>query len=301
MHNNFFLEKIDYEKIYAHRDWDGVIGSGLLLRVFDLPISFLNRVDEAVKSVIVEVPFSLDAYVEKCLVIDHHDCKREPLKSLHFGNHVICDENYSSVASLIVDYFDLDTPEEILDALDLIEMGEIDRDDLAYKMFISFVSDMNNFPYMDFARAVKMGDWDRIIRWVDNKSSSKDAELVVLISKNKLKNRKELIDGVQLITYNVRDKLDVGAARLALLELEKTAKIGIIIGVDDIYARYGVIATKKKKINLIQLFHELNRMSWKAGGRSRVGGFQIPYELTLDQAISMLKEAFLGKRKEINL
>jgi len=299
--NNLFLEKINYEKVYAHKDWDGVIGGGLILRIFDLPITFLNRVDEATETIIVEVPFSPDAYIEKCLIIDHHDCKKSHLRSFHFGNHVLCDETYGSVASMIIDLFDLDAPEEILDALEYIEMGDIHSDELAYKMFISFASSITSFPFTELANYVKLGNWDRVISWIESKSSSKEAELVLEMSKRKLKESVEIIKDVELITYDTHDALDIGAARLALLDLERRAKIGIMIGLDDIYARYGIIATLKKKINLIPLFKELSQLSWQAGGRSNVGGFQITYKITLDQAIDVLRQTLIRKEKEINL
>ncbi len=301
MNNNLFLEKINYREILAHKDWDGLIGGGLIQRIFDLPIIFLNRVNEATAKIIIEVPFALDAYIEKCLIIDHHDCKRAPLKSLHFGNHVLCDEEYGSVASMIVDFFDLDAPDEILDALDHIERGDIDSNELAYRMFISFASSIGSFPYEDLVKEVRVGRWERIINWVNKKASSKEAELVKGLSERKLNNVIEIMRNVKLITYNTQDPLDIGAARLALLTLEKQAKIGVMLGLDDIYARFGIIATMKKKINLIPLLDELSKLSWQSGGRSNVGGFQITYNITLNQAINALREAILKRKREINL
>lgn len=301
LEGNLFFEKINYRNIYAHKDWDGVIGGGLILRVFELPITFLNRVSEATESIIVEVPFSPEAYIEKCLIIDHHDCKKSYLRSLHFGNHVLCDESYSSVASLITDLFDLDAPGEILSALDYIEEGKIYNDTLAYKMFISFVSNIVSFPFIELTNYVKLGKWNRVISWVENKYLSKEAKLVIRMSKRKLKHSVEIIKDVELITYNTNDALDIGAARLALIDLEKKVKIGVILGLDDVYVRYGIIATLRKKINLVPLFKELSQLSWQIGGRSNVGGFQITHRITLNQAIDILRQALIRREKEINL
>ena len=290
MSNHIFIEKIEYEKIYAHKDWDGVIGGGLILRIFDIPIFFLNRVKEAKRAIIIETPFSLEAFIEESLIIDHHDCRRGPLTEVRFGNIVICDETYESVTSLIADFFDLDIPDNILFALEDIESGRISENPLAEKMFLAYVSDLANFPYENIAKSVKNGDWKKILNWIERKSASKETKVVKQIAKIKVKNAEVLVDKVFLIKYNAEDPFEAGAARLALIQLQKNVKIGITLGYKGIYAFCGMIATKHKKINLYKLFKELSRANWDAGGRSDVGGFQIPYKLQIDQAVEILRE-----------
>jgi len=288
LHNDYYIEKVEYEKIYAHKDWDGVIGGGLILRIFDLPIYFLNRVEEAKRTIIIEVPLSLEALIEESLIIDHHDCKKGPLGEAHFGNFVICDEKYKSVAALITDYFDLDVPDSILTALEKIESGEIDEETLSHKMFLAYVSNLATFPYEKIAKLVKIGHWKKIIEWVEKKSVSREAELVQKLAQVKVKNAETLFDRVKIIRYKLDDPFDIGAARLALLQIQKEAKIGIILGCKGIYAYCGIIATRKK-INLLNVFKDLSKMDWKAGGRSDVGGFKIPYNLQVDQAVDILR------------
>lgn len=291
MNNSFLIEKIEYTQIFAHKDWDGVIGGGLILRIFNLPIKFLSQVKEAKNTIIIEVPLSFDSYLKDCLVIDHHDCKKGPLGQAHFGNIVICDDKYKSVVSLIADYFELMAPENIIQALNDIESGDIDKSPLAEKMFLSYVSSISDFPYDEIANLVKMGQWDKILKWVETKSASKEAKVIKQIAQTKIKNAETLIDKVKIIEYNTEDSFDIGAARLALVQLQKQAKIGIILGKKGIYAECGIIATRRKKINLLNLFKELQKADWKAGGRTIVGGFKIPYRIEISQAKQILQQA----------
>jgi len=291
-YNSTFLQKIEYKQIYAHKDWDGVISGGLILRIFEAPISFLNRLEKAYQSIIIEVPLSMEADIEKSLIIDHHDCKKGPLRDAHFGNIVICDESYGSVASLIYDYFELDIPENILDALDDVEAGLIEENELAEKMFIAFVSSIDKFPYNNIAELVRMGKWQKILDWINQRASSKEAELVKKLAKIKAEKAEILTDRIYLIKYKADDPLEVGAARLALIHIQTHAKIGIILGTKGIYASCGILATKKKRVNLYHIFKELNLLGWNASGRSDVGGFKIGYDIHVNQAIELLRRIF---------
>ncbi len=287
---HFILEKIDYEKIIAHKDWDGVFGGGLILRLFNIPIIFSHRLNQARKSIIIEVPISFDAILEENLIIDHHDCKKSLLREIGLGNMIICDENYDSVASLIADLFDLEAPNELLDALECIERGEIEDFDLAKDMFIAYVASLDGFPYRTIAQYVKNKEWNKIITWIKKRSQSKEAELIKKIGKLKAKSAETLIDRVLLIKYKANDPIEAGAARLALMEIQKVANIGVALAYEGVYALRGMIATRKK-YNLYRVFSELIKADWDAGGRSNVGGFRIPYQLPVNQAEEILRRA----------
>jgi len=287
------LSRISYQKIYAHKDLDGLFGGGLLLRIYEVPIKFLSRILSARNSIIVEVPLSSMSMIENCIIIDHHYCKNPLLLNVRFSNYIICDESYPSVTSLIADYFELEIPEEILSAINDIEKGIVEEGSLSGILYIGYIATMNRMPFQKIAQDIKSGNWERIIRWFEKRANSKDAELVKQLAKIKAENANILINRVRIILYKATDSIEVGAARLALIKIQEENDAGVILGYEGQFAKKGMMATKRRKIDLLKVLMYLEENGWSAGGRRDVGGFKIPEGTTVNQAIEYLRRAFL--------
>jgi len=290
--DSFTISRISYQKIFSHKDLDGLFGGGLILRIYEAPIAFVSRITSAQRAIIIEVPLSSTSMLDQCLIIDHHHCRNPFLVSARVGNYVICDEGYASVTSLISDYFDLDVPDEILDAIDAIEEGIIEENELSNTLFVGFVTSIGKIPFNKIAQDIKNGDWDKIIKWFEKRAKSKDADMVKRLAKTKTENADILIDKVRLVLYKAQDPIEAGAARLALIMLQREANVGVILAHENQFAKKGMIATRKKRINLLRVIQYLEETGWMAGGRRDVGGFKIPEGVTVTQAIEHLRRAF---------
>ncbi|MHA1664816.1 MAG: hypothetical protein ACTSVW_03185 [Candidatus Njordarchaeales archaeon] len=285
---NFFTTK--YQIILSHRDWDGLFGGALISRIFELPVKFHNRIDAAEAAIIVEVPISRSSVIESSLIIDHHNCKKSEFYALRYGNMFICDEKYPSVTQLISDIFNEDLPSEFQEAINYLEQGEINKSQLANDMFFAYISNLEKFPFNMLLKAIRDGNWKFLHSWIIEKTNKLDKKRILTVKDALLKDVKLISRDVALIKYRKDNPLENGASKLALLELQDEYKVVIALALKNGYVEIGTIATKKN-INLNPVFTYLENIGIDAGGRRTVGGFRFRHNISLEQVISILKEA----------
>jgi len=274
-------------KIVAHGDWDGVVGAGLLSRVFDVPLEFpLELADLNIENAAcIEITPGRVKSMRSSMIVDHHGTQ-----SFHGpdeeGNVWILKPEYKAVSSLIADYWRLDFPEEWRTAVEEVDTAKLNSQ-LAIMLWKAYRIDPQGFPRHQVAEMVKKGKWEGIKKWVEEQMTG--YEKVEEKAKELLERSKNLTPESVYFTFNFNDRWERGASKDAMLTLEEKTPIVISIGIEEGRAKGGTIATKS--LDLTKIYQHLRNKGYSSGGHKTVGGFQTLKNKTLEQVLEDLKDA----------
>jgi len=280
--------KLNILRIVAHGDWDGVVGAGLLSRVYNVPLEFpLELADLTVENAVcIEITPGRVKELRNSLVVDHHGTTAR-LGVDENGNQWILQPEHKAVSSLIADHWQLEFPEEWRKAVEEVDTATL-TSKLSQTLWKAYRVDAQNFPRQWVAEKVRRGSWEEIRRWAEEQQAEyqkveEKAEELVAKSRN-------LTPESVYFTFQFNDKWERGASKNAMLTLEEKAPIDVAIGMDKQRVKSGTIATKRN-LDLSKIYQHLRGEGYSSGGHKTVGGFQALTNKTLKQTLKDLKKA----------
>ncbi|MEM3593177.1 MAG: DHHA1 domain-containing protein [Candidatus Jordarchaeaceae archaeon] len=275
-------------KIVAHGDWDGVVGAGLLSRIYDLPIEFpLDLQDLTIENAAcVEITPDRVAGLKNSLIIDHHGIQPRHGTDKQ-GNQWVLEPEYDSVSSLIADHWKLDFPEEWRNALEEVDTANL-KSKLGQTLWKAYRVDAKGFPRQQVAEMVKNGNWKKLQEWAETQQAA--YRKVEEKTKELLEKSANLTPDTVYFTFQFNDRWERGASKDAMLILEEKNPIVVAIGMNEQMVKSGTIATNKN-IDLTRIYQYLRKVGYSSGGHKTVGGFQALESKTLEQALQDLKKA----------
>ena len=273
--------------IVSDGDWDGVVGTGLLLRysrehrvspssvLFPNPKTFANlHID---RKVCIEI-IPTKCYIEHSLIFDHHE---GPQTDKYQGNIWIFGKS-ESVAELISKVLEVSIPEQWMTAVNEVDTARINSK-LGELLFKAYHADVANFPREHIAKLIADENYSEIMFILKQKAREfkKQEERAKLL----MEDATELVEGVISFEYFPGDE---GAKRIALIALEEKYPVVLAYSVTP-NGFVSSIATRSKQINLIPLFDLLRKNGFSAGGHENVGGIQ---GNSLRKFLNLLKDYF---------
>ncbi|MFB0562392.1 MAG: DHHA1 domain-containing protein [Candidatus Lokiarchaeia archaeon] len=280
--------KIDVYKIVAHGDWDGVVGAGLLSRIYNLPLEFPLELPELTieNAVCIEITPGRVKSLLNSLIIDHHGS--QPRQDTdEQGNQWILEPEYKAVSSLIADHWKLELPMEWRTAVEEVDTATL-KTKLGTLIWKAFRVDAHGFPRKKVAEMVKKGNWKQLQEWAENRQT--EYQKVDEKTKELIEKSKNLTPEVIYFTFRFNDRWERGASKDAMLKLEEKTRIVIAIGVVEKGVKSGTIATKKN-IDLTKIYQHLRNQGYTSGGHKTVGGFQALKNKTLKQTLEDLRNS----------
>jgi len=241
---------------------DGIFSLGLIKRLYDLPHRFVLRVRYARKAIILGAPIARDASLSQCFIIDNtkYGWNAESAGS----NIMLCDDSFELVTCLLADVFDLDIPDNILDALYDITIGNLEPNSPSERIFLAWL--LSNMKIREsLVEYVRRSEWSNINRWYTEYSSTPLAERVRSRAKQICKSARPLSLGINLIRFTIANRVEYYAARLALVQLRPSSRIVIGVGINK--RGYVDIIYMASNKNLIRLSQRLEEYGYLAIGR----------------------------------
>lgn len=280
MKKNEFMEQINYEGIIATRNWDGVVGAGLLSRVFgELDVEFKNQINSAYRKIIVKT--NLIGYIEvnSCLVIVED---RDTPSFFLFGNTLLDGSDYPTASAFIAEIFDLNVPKAILTSLKELNQGHIWNTPLSRFMTIHFLSNIENLEFKSVFNLVRDGEWEKFNEcfsaWAskikDFKSSTKQGKE---ISKTKL-----LAGKIATITYPLGEESIKNNALMTAMRLQKKREGIFLFGEKGGVIPDGLFITERDLD--LSSFHEVTEdETWERLGKYNILRFSFNPPQRIDQ------------------
>lgn len=236
--------EVTYDGIIATREWDGVIGAGLLSRVFGgLEVDFKNEIRSAKQKILLNV--SLIGYVEldSCLIITG---KREIPTFFLFGNMIFDGSDYSVISAFVSDIFDLYIPKEVLTALKELENGYTEKLKLSKAMFFSFLADAPHGQFTPVFEMVKEENWGEFKGYFETRAEQA-LQLTEKPPHQKKIGRETVLQGEgELIYYPVAAGAPLkNKVNLLAIKLQKKKKTAFILEQEDGRVSHSTIVTAK--------------------------------------------------------
>ena len=277
--------------IVSDGDWDGVVGTGLLLRygkghgiipssvLFPNPKTFSSlHID---KKICIEI-IPTKCFIEHSLIFDHHE---GPQTDKYQGNVWVFGK-FESVAELISKTLGIMIPPEWMTAVNEVDTARI-HTKLGELLFKAYHADVTNFPREHIAKLVAEGNYSGIMFILKQKArefKKQEERAKVLIE-----DATEIVDGVVAFEYFPGDE---GAKRIALINLEEKYPIVIAYSITP-NGFVSSIATRSRETNLIPLFDLFRKIGFSAGGHENVGGVQGD---SLRKFLNQIKKYFTDNR-----
>ena len=260
---------LKFKRIVADGDWDGVVATGLLLRVFNLPFYFphppeipklrLNRV------IAIEVgPTKVEA-ITNSLIIDHHALSKESET-----NETLIDLRYKSAASLVADHWALDYPSNWREVIESIDSGQV-TSSMGQTVWKAFLIDIEHFPRRWITRLVNNGKWEKIEEWCEERAIEYDINTKTKMEEL-LARAAKLGEDAVWFWFALENKNEWACKTPTMLKLENEFNIVIALAMTEDKVMSGTLGTKK--VNLLPIFEGLRTLGYNAGGRETIGGFQ---------------------------
>ncbi len=282
------IEKMRFKGIITHRDLDGAVAAGLISRFFPLPINFSKEVLEANSVIIIETPIGLGGDIRDCLIIDHHMC--HDLTQL-MGNIILCDESYPSVSRLVLDFFDIDADPNFIELIDRIDNGEIYGNERLKKIFMAYISNIENFPFKKLSSLVREGKWENAFKLFDELYDETRVDYITEKANQLIQQAETLANNVKILVYDPDQYLDLAASRLASLMLQDKGFAVFSIAVKNGFVLYGYFASKTG-LNVKKIVKKMKKIGWRAGGRKNVGGFKVYSQVSIDEFKKIVTNLF---------
>jgi nanoRNase/pAp phosphatase (c-di-AMP/oligoRNAs hydrolase) len=280
--------KPEISKIVAHGDWDGVVGAGLLSRVFGVPLEFpLELADLNIENAAcIEITPTRVKTMRNSLIIDHHGTEtRQGIDKM--GNEWILKPDYRAVSSLISDHFKLEFPQEWRTAVEEVDTATLNSK-LGNIIWRAYRIDPQGFPRQQVAEMVRKGNWRELREWAEKVSS--EYQKIEEKTKELLDRSEKLTPEAVYFIFNFGDRWERGASKEAMLTLEEKNPIVISVGMEEKRVKGGTIATKKN-LDLTKIYQHLKNKGYSSGGHKTVGGFQTLENKTLEQVLEDLRDA----------
>nr|MDO8080289.1 DHH family phosphoesterase [Candidatus Freyarchaeota archaeon] len=288
--------KPEINRIVAHWDWDGVVGAGLLSRIYDLPLEFPTDLKDLTieNAACIEITPGRVKSLRNSLIVDHHGTqpRQGPDKQ---GNEWILEPEYKAVSSLIADYWQLEFPEEWRTAVEEVDTANLNSE-LAATLWRAYRTDTQGFPHQQVAEMVKKGNWKEIQEWAEKQQA--EYQKVQEKAKELVEKSQKLTADTAYFTYKSDDRWERGASKDAILMLKEKASIAVSIGMEKQTVKKGTIATNKN-IDLTKIDEHLNSQEYKSGGHEAIVGFQPLKDKTLEQTLKDLENALKQLQKRI--
>lgn len=275
---------LKYQRIVADGDWDGVVATGLLLRVFNLPFCFpppseipklrLNHV------IVIEIGPTKVETITNSLIIDHH-----ALIKGSETNETLIDLRYKSVASLVADHWTLDYPTNWREVMEGIDSGQV-TSPMEQTVWKAFLIDIERFPRRWITQLVSRGKWEEIEEWCKERAAEYDTKTEQKMGEF-LGRVEKLGEDVVWFWFDRDDTIEQACKTPTMLELETRFALVIAFAMRGGCVISGTLGTKRW--NLLPLFEALRALGYKAGGRGTIGGFQCPEPKTVVEVVQGLK------------
>ncbi|MFX1259263.1 MAG: hypothetical protein ACFFAN_15520 [Promethearchaeota archaeon] len=301
-------------KIIAHGDWDGVVGAGFLKKWIKENLNVKTTVDFPFKdlpTMILDEVITIETSnfaqnTKNSIIIDHH-IQRKKIDPSNIN--IIDNENYdkSSVATLIVDAFQIQTNKEFLKAIEDIDNGRINlvkyilerlssnyrklkkeitqillNAPLDIKLYASFKADTQKFPRDKISGWISKNNFNSLSKWASKKC--KDfGKVMISVAKVLKRNIIDIPEADALIVVGPNRELNSDesqALKPAALYLQEKHKVVVtlILNENETVLK-GTIGTFDPLINFENagVYKALEKLPQikSAGGRANIGGFQI--------------------------
>ncbi|MEX2723799.1 MAG: hypothetical protein Q6367_007895, partial [Candidatus Freyarchaeota archaeon] len=202
-------------KIVAHGDWDGVVGAGLLSRIYNVPLEFPTELKDLTieNAACIEITPGRVKSLKNSLIVDHHETKPQQ-ESDKNGNEWILEPRYRAVASLIADHFKLEYPQEWRTAVEEVDTAKLNSE-LATALWRAYRADPQGFPRQEVAEMVRKGEWEQLGKW----AREKQEEYLKVGEKAKelIQRSEKLAPEAVYFTFQFNDRWERGASKEAML------------------------------------------------------------------------------------
>lgn len=233
---------------------DGIFASGLLSRIFDVPIRFGLVVRRAERSVILGMPVSKDAQIVQSFVIDIVDWERLYGTTLQ-TNFILCDNNYGSLTDLVVDVFDFEVPNDLLDAVYDVATRNVEENSLSEKLLLAWLS-LKKDAYNDLASLVKVGSWDKILDWIQRTSGISLIDSI-RITVQKLHDACQMVaPQIKVIPFSLKSIDETLAVKYLLYRLPAGTLMVVAIGHHEKRAKLCYISSGVYDLTVLAKFLE---------------------------------------------
>jgi nanoRNase/pAp phosphatase (c-di-AMP/oligoRNAs hydrolase) len=283
-------------KIVAHGDWDGVVGAGLLSRIYDLPIEFPIELQDLIieNAACIEIIPDRVTSLRNSLIIDHHGTQlRQGIDEQN--NQWILEPEYKAVSSLIADHWQLEFPEEWRNAVEEVDTANL-KSELSQTIWKAYRVDAKSFPRQQVAEMVKKGNWKQLQEWAEKQQT--EYRKVEEKTKELLEKSEKLTPEAVYFAFQFNDRWERGASKDTMLILEEKIPLVIAIGMNEQTVKSGTIATNKN-IDLTKIYQYLRKQGYNSGGHKTVGGFQAIKNKTLEQTLQDLRNAIKQIQNEL--
>ncbi|MBS7249229.1 MAG: hypothetical protein KIH08_01350 [Candidatus Freyarchaeota archaeon] len=282
-------------RIVAHGDWDGVIGAGLLSRVYDVPLEFpLELADLIIEdAACIEITPGRVSSIRNSIIIDHHATEAHPYVD-EKGNVWILKPEYRAVSTLIADHWQLEFPSEWRTAVEEVDTANLNSP-LSKTLWRAYRVDAKGFPRQKVAEMVRKGEWEQLGKWAYEKQE--EYRNVEEKTKELLSRSTKLTSESVYFTFSFNDRWERGASKEAMLLLEEKNPIVVAIAVEEKGVKGGTIASRRN-VDLTKAYEHLRKKGYTSGGHRNVGGFQALEPKTLEQALRDLKSALENLKEE---
>ncbi|MEM2608226.1 MAG: hypothetical protein ABIM44_01855 [candidate division WOR-3 bacterium] len=298
-----FVEDHPEYTILSDPDLDGIFAAAILARALKTDVSRIQypKLGEinslkVMKSILIELPITKGlTYVGRNILIDHH---QSPSIVLYNGpakmNEVSFDNSFKSVSRLVYYVFEENTEinEEglrILDAIDQIDSGNIESElaDSLNKAFL--LNSLKEKVREEITLTIYRMDWSSLLNWVKRELGKWS---IVEEAIERMKNSLNTVGNIMYFTYDVTSQVEAAARRMLMLRLEESFMgVVVCIGLRKGKPISATIATRSN-LNLNMVYEKLREIEGiKSGGRENIGGIQFKTEISLEEAISLIRDA----------
>lgn len=297
-----FIEDNPEYTILSDSDLDGIFAASITAKALGAYVSRIyypkpSEIDSirACKNILIELPLSKGlTYIGSNVLIDHHG--PAPVIALYNGSRktkeVLFDSGLRSVSKLVFNVFQNllmfnDKGIEMLNAVDEIDSGGI-VSELAVKMNKAFLlNSMREDVRTNLTRMIYEEEWDSILKWVESEHSRWS---LVESRIKKLRGSLRKMNIITYFTYEVTDQLEAAARRMLMFELEESEHVVLCIGLKKDKPVSATISTRN--FDLSRVYAELVKNEGiKAGGRANIGGIQFKREISLEDALTLVRKA----------
>ena len=293
--NDFLINWAKRRKptILSDGDWDGIVASTLLLKIFEkysihgVKVWFPSPAKmpslKVSNKILIELPPSRGYEITgECILIDHHGftgvkmLKPDSMEIIYEYKEPI-----SSVAELVVKIFGLELGEEwskLVEAVRLIDKGEsfANRDaEILHKAYLYNVSEQGFRNYL--LRILLKDDWNALWKWAEEgyEKYEKAREVIKDITRRAIE-----YPSLTFTWFNVSNRQEKIVFREAMIMLEKNSRLVVVAATEKDRVLRLHLGTKnpsvdasKEVIKLAKLFQS-HGFKVTYGGKKEAAGIQ---------------------------
>ncbi|GEM_PF-5994831 len=243
-----------YRRIVAQPHIDGIFASGLLNRIFNVVLCFKLFLRRAKYSILVGMPIHINAQISQSFIIDIINCEKV-FKGTLTTNFILCNNKYGSLTDFVVDIFDFDVPDDLLDAVYEISTKDVPENSFSEKLLVSWLISGKSVR-KELATLVQRSRWEEIRTWAHEKSSGALARHIIDMG-HRLKERfQTLLPWVAAIRFSIKNKVERLAAKYLLHNSSDIAPVIVILGCDQQKVKLCFIHSQRYDLTLLSNFLE---------------------------------------------